>query len=77
MNKKHLKKEWKLVLEEIHTKPKCRTPYPKQVVSMRELLLCMEVHLGNIGNNENILFNSTNYKLIKDEYFRQKLLLRV
>lgn len=77
MKTTNLKKEWKRIFQEVHDKPKCKTPYPKEVVRMRDLLLFAEVLLEKIGNNENILLNSELYKKIMPEYRRQKLYLKI
>ena len=71
----NLQKEWKKIIQEIHDKPKCQAPYPKQVVFTRRLLLFAEVFLEKIGNKENIPFNSELYQKVMAEYYRQKLCL--
>jgi len=77
MTKKQLQKEWEKIIKEVHDKPKCRTPYPKQVVLVRELLLFAEVFLAKIENKDNILFNSEVYQKVMAEYYRQKLCLKI
>lgn len=73
----NLQKEWKKITKEVHNKPKCKTPYPKKVVSVRDLLLFAQVLLEKIGNRENILFNTELYQKIMAGYYRQKSSLRI
>lgn len=73
----NLQKEWKSIVKEVHDKPKCATPYPKDVAQMRDLLLFAQVFLGKIGNNENVPFNTIVYQKIMAEYYRQKLSLEI
>lgn len=73
----NLQKEWKIILKEVHDKPKCKTPYPKEVVRIRRLLLFAEVFLGKIGNKDNILLNTELYQKTMVEYRRQKLHLMI
>ena len=68
----NLQKEWERIIKEVRDKPKCRVPYPKQVISMRDLLLFAEVLLAKIGNKEDALFNTIIYQKIMTEYYRQK-----
>jgi len=77
MNKKQLQKEWDRIIKEVHDKPKCRTPYPKQVVLVRELLLLAQVILEKLEDKENVLFNSELYQKTITEYYRQKAWLKI
>lgn len=73
----NLKKEWKRVFNAVHDKPKCKSPYLKEVAQMRDLLLFAQVLLEKIDNRENIPLNSELYPKVMKEYFRQKSELRV
>lgn len=73
----NLQKEWRRIIKEIHDKPRHKTPYPKKVVRVRDLLLFAEVLLGKIGNKEDVLLNSELYEKIMVEYYRRKLSLRI
>lgn len=75
MNSINLQNEWKRIVKEVHDKPKCATPYPKDVVQMRDLLLFVQVFLEKIGNKENVLFNTIICRKIIAEYSHQKSLL--
>lgn len=44
-NNINLQKEWKKIIKEVHDKPKDKTPYPKKVVSARDLLLFAQLFL--------------------------------
>jgi len=77
MTKKQLQKEWNKIITEVHDRPKCRTPYPQEVVLARELLLLAQVLLGKLEDKENVLFNSELYQKTITEYYRQKAWLNI
>jgi len=77
MTKKRLQKEWKKIISEVHDKPKCQTPYPSEVVRVRELLLFAEVILGKIETRDKVTFHEELYEKIMPEYYRQKLCLKI
>ena len=74
MNKINLQKEWEKIVKEVREKPKCRVPYPKEVVFARRLILFAQVLLEKIGNKDNVSFNSELYQKVMAEYYRQKSL---
>ncbi|MBU3925514.1 MAG: hypothetical protein V1732_05475 [Patescibacteria group bacterium] len=69
-----LKKEWNKIIKEVHDKPKCKTPYSRQIVFIREQLLFAEILLGKIEKRENSSLNNSLYKIIMAEYYSQKYL---
>lgn len=74
MNKINLQKEWEKIAKEVHDKPKCMVPYPKEVVFERRLILFAQAFLEKIGNKDNVPFNSELYQKVMSEYYRQKSL---
>lgn len=72
MGMKQLEKEWNKIIQEVHNKPKCGTPYPPQVVFLKELLLFAGALLGKIGRRENLSPNNSLYKKIMMEYYKRK-----
>jgi len=77
MNQKNLRKEWQKLTEEINDKPKCKTPYPSQVVFTRELLLIAQAILEKIEGGQNRLFSKVLYQKVMADYYRQKLSYRI
>lgn len=74
MRKINLQKEWENIIKEVRDKPKCKTPYPKEVVFRRRLLLFAQIFLEKIGNKEDVSFNNELYGKVMNEYYRQKSL---
>lgn len=72
MSTVNLQKEWRNIAKEIHDKPKCQTPYPKEIVFMRRLLLFAQIFLEKVGDKNNVPFNSELYQKVMAEYYRQK-----
>lgn len=77
MTKKQLQKEWKRIIPEVHNKPKIKTPYPKKVVSARELLLIAQAILQKIENRQQMRFHEGIYNKVMKEYNIQKLCLKI
>lgn len=75
MTKKQVDIEFKRITKEVHDKPKCKTPYPKNIVRIRELLLFAEVELSNIlgakkdKDKKLEAFHIDLYKTIIKQYF--------
>lgn len=77
MIKKQLHKEWKRIIQEVHNKPKCRTPYPKKVVMARELLLIAQMALQKMENKQRTQFYEGAYNKTMKKYYWQKLCLKI
>ena len=77
MTKQQLQKEWKRIIKEVHNKPKCQSPYPIEVVRVRELLLYAEVILGEIETVDKPAFYEELYEKIILKYYQQKICLRI
>ncbi|MBM3251271.1 MAG: hypothetical protein FJZ11_00615 [Candidatus Omnitrophica bacterium] len=66
MTLKQIDKEFKVIKSEIYKRPQVETPYPKEIVSRRELLLFAQVQLSKI-------IRAKQSKNIKEELFYTEL----
>jgi len=77
MKKSKLQQKWKEIRHESITTPKCKAPYPAEVVRTRELLLYSQVLLGKIGMGEDLDFHEELFEKIMTEYYKQKKRLKL
>jgi len=77
MEKIKLQKKWKEIIHESITTPKCKAPYPPEVVQTRELLLYAQVLLGKISVGEELDFHEELFEKIMKEYYKQKKRLKL
>ncbi|MDI6788137.1 MAG: hypothetical protein QME51_07185 [Planctomycetota bacterium] len=78
MTEKQVDIEFKRITKEVHSKPKCKTPYPYNIVKTRELLIIAQVLLSRVLDAKKVKDNLREsfltkiYKLTLKQYFSCK-----
>lgn len=77
MDDKQLQKAWEEISFEIINVPRIKTPYPSEIVLMRELLLFAQIILEKVEENKGPVFYERLYKKIMYQYYKQKKWLKI
>ena len=77
MNNEQLQKAWEEIRFEIINKPRVKTPYPSEIVIIRELLLFAQLILQKVEENKRSIFYEELYEEIMYQYYKQKKWLKI
>ena len=77
MDNEQLQRAWEEVSFEIINAPGFNTPYPYEIVIIRELLLFAQIILEKVEENKESVFYEELYEKIMYQYYKQKKWLKI